>query len=117
MSGKGGRRKTTWGNSWNHGETKVIRVPAALSGQIMEYARAIDSGLVPHLDQEQLQKAILLVIDQFVQERSQQFHPNQYSRTASTHTRRWDELRKFRNLVATKPEKLLPSPTAPMVTR
>ncbi|MFB2770359.1 hypothetical protein ACE1AT_13870 [Pelatocladus sp. BLCC-F211] len=115
MTGKGGRRKTTWGNSWNHGETKVIRVPAALESQIMEYARAIDSGLVPSCDQEQLQKAILLVIDKFVQERSQQFHPNQYSRTASTHTRRWDELRKFRNAIAQQAPNI--RQVAPNITR
>jgi hypothetical protein len=99
MVGKGGRKKSTWGNSWQHGATKVIRIPAALENEILEYARALDSGQVA-IDTEQLQKAILLSIDSFVETRALNFHPNQYSRKASTHTRRWDELRKFRQMVA-----------------
>lgn len=99
MAGKGGRKKTTWSNSWNHGETKVIRIPAALEKAILAYARALDSGKVPP-GASQLQGEILLAIDQFVADRLANFHPNQYGRTASTHTRRWDELRRFRDLVA-----------------
>ncbi len=99
MTGKGGRRDTTWNSQWNHGNTKHIRVPAALEEQIIEFARALDSGDVP-LDREVLQKAVLLLIDQFVERRIEEFHPNQYQRTSSTTSRRWDELRRFRNVVA-----------------
>ena len=99
MAGKGGRRGTTWNSQWNHGNTKHIRVPAALEEQIIEFARALDSGLV-HLDSKQLDKTVLLLIDQFVEQRVGEFHPNQHSRTASTNSRRWDELRRFRSAMA-----------------
>ncbi|MHC5822105.1 MAG: hypothetical protein ACYT04_41145 [Nostoc sp.] len=99
MTGKGGRRGTTWNSQWNHGNTKHIRVPAALVSQIIEFARALDSGVV-HLDSEQLHKTVLLWIDQFVEQRIAEFHPNQHTRIASTNSRRWDELRRFRNVVA-----------------
>lgn len=100
MVGKGGRRGTTWQAQWNHGKTKHIRVPAALEQQIIEFARALDSGQVP-VDREILQPYVLLLIDQFVESRIAKFHPNQYSRTPSTTTRRWDELRRFRDAIAT----------------
>lgn len=44
MPGKGGRRSTTWSSTWNHGETKTIRVPIALSQAILDLARAVDEG-------------------------------------------------------------------------
>ncbi|MBR8832707.1 MAG: hypothetical protein DSM106950_01350 [Stigonema ocellatum SAG 48.90 = DSM 106950] len=100
MSGPGGRKKTSWKSEWHHGKTKIVRVPEALVEQIIEYARALDAGLVPHISHEQLQKATLLAIDQFVEERLEQFHPNQYKRSGNTETRRWDELRKFRQHIA-----------------
>lgn len=100
MAGKGGRRATTWNAKWNHGTTKHIRVPAALESQIMEYARALDCGQRVPIDSVQLQTETLLAIDQFVENRLRNFHPNQYSRVPGTHTRRWDELRKFRDAVA-----------------
>ncbi|AVH73826.1 hypothetical protein NLP_5528 [Nostoc sp. 'Lobaria pulmonaria (5183) cyanobiont'] len=94
MVGKGGRRGTTWKNHWNHGKTKHIRVPAALEQQIIEFARALDSGQVT------LDSQVLLLIDSFVESRIAEFHPNQYSCTGSTTSRRWDELRRFRDAVA-----------------
>ncbi|WP_445626628.1 hypothetical protein [Nostoc sp. DSM 114167] len=94
MAGKGGRRSTTWQAQWNHGKTKHIRVPAALEQQIIEFARALDSGQVA------LDSQVLLLIDSFVESRIAQFHPNQYSSTGSTTTRRWDELRRFRSAIA-----------------
>lgn len=99
MGKKGGRRGTTWGDGWNHGGTEVIRIPAALKHQIMEYARALDCGQVP-VDSGQLQTAILLAIDQFVETRLANYHPNQYAKVGKADSRRWDELRKFRHTVA-----------------
>ena len=89
-----GQNSTSFSPAWNHGKTQTIRVPVVLAQQILEYAYAIDSGLV--MDQ----LLILRVIDSFVEERITKFHPNQYSRTGSTTSRRWDELRRFRNAVA-----------------
>ncbi|MBN3905123.1 MAG: hypothetical protein HWQ35_00595 [Nostoc sp. NMS1] len=89
-----GKNNTSWQPAWNNGKTRTIRVPVALAEQILEYAYAIDSGLV--MDQQM----ILRVIDSFVESRIAQFHPNQYSRTGSTTSRRWDELRRFRDTVA-----------------
>ena len=47
MATKGGRRKTTWnsGSQWKSGATKTIRIPIALSTEIMEYARRLDEGV------------------------------------------------------------------------
>ena len=118
MSGKGGRRSTTWKNNWKHGKTKPIRVPSVLANQIMEYAVALDSGNAHHVSQEELQKTFLLAIDTFVQQRLEKFHPNQYACTGSTNTRRWDELRKFRNSIAQEPNKILTpnfNPLAPSI--
>src|SRR5204863_8801135 len=83
-----GKNHTSWQPAWNNGKTKTIRVPVALAEQILEYAYAIDSGLV--MDQQM----ILRVIDSFVESRIAKFHPNQYSRAGSTTSRRWDELRR-----------------------
>ncbi|WP_193196407.1 hypothetical protein [Nostoc sp. MG11] len=92
-----GQNSTSFTPAWNHGKTQTIRVPITLAAKILEYARAIDSGL--ELDQQ----LILRAIDQFVEMRIAEFHPNQYSRTGSTNSRRWDELRKFRDVVAHGP--------------
>jgi len=37
-----GRNNTTWTPAWNHGKTQVIRVPAALIPEILDYARWLD---------------------------------------------------------------------------
>ncbi|MFN6527372.1 hypothetical protein [Nostoc sp. ChiSLP03a] len=91
---KPGKNRTSWQPAWNHGKTQSIRVPIALAEQILEYAYAVDSG---HVMDQQL---ILRAIDSFVEERIAEFHPNQYSRTGSTTSRRWDELRRFRSAIA-----------------
>lgn len=91
---KPGKNRTSWQPAWNHGKTQSIRVPVALAEQILECAYAIDSGLV--MDQI----LILRAIDSFVESRIAEFHPNQYSRTGSTTSRRWDELHRFRDAVA-----------------
>jgi hypothetical protein len=100
MTRRGGRRGTTWKNHWNHGQTQNIRVPITLAPTILEYAKAIDCGMLARLSQQQYQQIILLAIDQFVEKRKAEFHPNQYSRTSSTTSRRWDELRRFRSAIA-----------------
>ncbi|MDZ8067768.1 MAG: hypothetical protein RMY64_19450 [Nostoc sp. DedQUE08] len=91
---KPGKNRTSWQPAWNHGKTQSIRVPVALAEEILEYAYAIDSGLV--MDRQM----ILRAIDSFVENRIAEFHPNQHSRTGSTNSRRWDELRKFRTAIA-----------------
>ncbi|WP_334876658.1 hypothetical protein [Nostoc sp.] len=91
---KPGKNRTSWQPAWNYGKTQSIRVPVALAEQILEYAYAADSGLV--MDQI----LILRVIDSFVESRIREFHPNQYSHTGSTTSRRWDELRRFRSAIA-----------------
>ena len=90
-----GKNNTSWQPAWNNGKTRTIRVPVVLAEQILEYAYAVDSGLV--VDQQM----ILRLIDSFVESRIAEFHPNQYSRhSGSTTTRRWDELRRFRTAIA-----------------
>ncbi len=42
---RGGYRKGAGGKSkWNHGKTKVIRVPEVLADKIVEYAKKLDEG-------------------------------------------------------------------------
>ncbi|MEH1772447.1 MAG: hypothetical protein V7K64_01755 [Nostoc sp.] len=89
-----GKNTTSWQPAWNNGKTRTIRVPVVLAEQILEYAYAVDSGLV--MDQQM----ILRAIDSFVENRIAEFHPNQYSNTGSTTSRRWDELRRFRSAIA-----------------
>ncbi|MDZ7953343.1 hypothetical protein [Nostoc sp. DedQUE09] len=103
---KPGKNRTSWQPAWNHGKTQSIRVPVALAEQILEYAYAIDSGLI--MDQQM----ILRAIDSFVESRISKFHPNQYSHTGSTTSRRWDELRRFRSAIANhaRSESTLQSP-------
>ncbi|MFN6456598.1 MAG: hypothetical protein RM022_031020 [Nostoc sp. EfeVER01] len=104
---KHGLNRTSWQPAWNHGKTQSIRVPVALAEQILEYAYAVDSG---HVMDKHL---ILRAIDSFVESRIAEFHPNQYSHTGSTTTRRWDELRRFRTAIASghaRSESTLQSP-------
>lgn len=103
---KGGHTSGTWGSgsSWRSGTTKTIRVPVALEAQIMEYARAVDSGIgVSHVNTGDL---ILKVIDRYIEYKRQNYHPNQNSKKLDTSTRAWDELRKFQKLVQENPQAL-----------
>ena len=100
-----GQNSTSWQSTWNHGKTQTIRVPIALASQILSYAKALDQGLI-YLDEAQCQQTILKAIDQFVEMRLSNFHPNQYACIPSTNTRRWDELRRLRNLIAQEPSKI-----------
>jgi hypothetical protein len=102
---KGGRRSSTWENissKWNSGSTQTIRVPAALVSQILEYARWLDqhnkSSLAQGTQGDFSCDVILQAIDKYIEWRRDRQHPNQYS--TNTNARTWDELRKFRAMVA-----------------
>ena len=41
---RGGRRSTTWDSTWNLGKTKTIRIPIAISQELIQIARRIDEG-------------------------------------------------------------------------
>jgi hypothetical protein len=102
---KGGRTSTTWtGSSWRHGETRTIRVPAALADEIMSYARALDSGNA--VSQGNTQENILSAIANYILWRGGSRHPNQHGKTVDVSARTWDELRKFAKLVEEQPELL-----------
>jgi hypothetical protein len=104
---KGGHTTGTWGSgsTWQSGPTKTIRVPIALSDEIMEYARAVDSKLINDfghnipLTEDFLQEFTLGVIERYIEYKRQNYHPNQNSRELDTSTRAWDELRKLRRLI------------------
>jgi hypothetical protein len=103
---KGGHTTGTWGSgsSWQSGSTKTIRVPIALEAQIMEYARAIDSGIgVSHVNTGDL---ILKAIDSYTKIRRKGYRPNQYSKKPDITSRTWDELRKFQRMVQESPTAL-----------
>lgn len=40
----GGRTRGTWDSKWRLGKTRLIRVPLAISEEILEIARSLDSG-------------------------------------------------------------------------
>lgn len=45
---KGGRRSTTWESPWKIGTvTKVIRVPEAISDEVLRLAKALHEGELP----------------------------------------------------------------------
>jgi hypothetical protein len=83
-----GRTSASWpmGSSWNHGETKTIRVPIVLEQQIMDYARMLDSG--EDLVQENVYKFLKI-------------KRRQYSRAIAhddemTNSVRWEVFNEFR---------------------
>jgi len=104
---KGGHTRGTWesGSTWASGPTQTIRVPIALAAQIMEYARAIDSGVdVSHVNTTA--EIILKAIDSYSEFRQQHHQPNQHSQKPKISSRTWDELRRFRHLVQDNPQVL-----------
>lgn len=42
----GGRTRGTWDAKWHLGKTKAIRIPEAISNDLLELARLIDQGKV-----------------------------------------------------------------------
>lgn len=45
---RGGKRIGAGGKfKWNHGKTKVVRVPESIAEKVLEYARAIDLSPLP----------------------------------------------------------------------
>jgi hypothetical protein len=97
---KGGRTGTTWeaGSTWRSGKTKMIRIPIALAPKILEYAKALDRCIfLPPGNGDILNKLIVLqAIDEYIEWKRQNYHPNQNSKALDINTRAWDELRKFR---------------------
>jgi hypothetical protein len=85
---KGGRRSTTWGNSWKHGKTTVIRVPEALADEIIEYARQLDEGDCV------LQGNIGELLDEFIELKRQQKIDSKRGEL-SRDTRSWDMFNQF----------------------
>ncbi|ALF52956.1 hypothetical protein ACX27_14790 [Nostoc piscinale CENA21] len=109
MSEHGGRRTTTWeiSSSWKHGKTKTVRIPIALEAQIMDYARRLDAGdSLLHGNSADEREVILSAIARYIGYKNTHYHANQHSKTLDISTRAWDELRRFRGMVAQEPEKL-----------
>lgn len=94
----GGINNTSWQPAWNHGKTQTIRVPIALAPKILDYARALDTHvLLPdNVGDIVNQLLILQAIDNYIEWKRENYHPNQNSRELDINTRSWDELRKFR---------------------
>jgi hypothetical protein len=44
---RGGKRSTTWESPWRNGRTKLVRVPEALTQEILAYALQLDKGEAP----------------------------------------------------------------------
>ncbi|MEH2070543.1 MAG: hypothetical protein V7K47_20680, partial [Nostoc sp.] len=76
----------------------------ALEAQIMEYARAVDSGIgVSHVNTGDL---LLKAIDSYAKIRRKGYRPNQHSKKPDITSRAWDELRKFQKLLQENPAAL-----------
>jgi hypothetical protein len=105
MNKKGGRTSTTWAGGWNMGETTTVRIPKALKGELMAYARARDAGEC--LLQGNNSDVVLSAIAAYKKIRSTSIHPNQFSKgNMNINTRAWDELRRFAKLVEEQPHLL-----------
>jgi hypothetical protein len=103
---KGGYRGTTWGSSWKHGKTIVIRVPEILVDDIMNYARQLDDGENNCLVTGNAADEILKAIDSYIKIRQESYRPNQHSQKPNITSRAWDELRKFQKLLQENPQAL-----------
>jgi predicted alpha/beta-fold hydrolase len=103
-----GTNDTTWQPTWNNGKTRTIRVPVSLAEDILDYARALDQQNFTTI----YRQVILQALNQYVEYKRQNYHPNQYSREVNTNTRAWDEFRKFMALIETEAqlEQLFSSP-------
>lgn len=89
-----GSNETTWQPAWNNGKTKTIRVPVLLADKILEYARLTDSSPGAYE-----QAIILQALENYIEWKRQNYHPNQHSKSVNTSTRAWDEFRKFRKMI------------------
>lgn len=112
MNDKGGRTSTTWqqGSSWKTDggkKMKTIRVPEAIADEVMRCAREIDAGIaVSRGNPANEQEIILSAIAKYIGYKNTHYHANQHSKTLDISTRAWDELRRFRGIVAQQPQKL-----------
>ncbi|MDZ8052968.1 MAG: hypothetical protein RMX68_005840 [Aulosira sp. ZfuVER01] len=109
MSSKGGRRTTTWGNSWKHGKTTVIRVPEVLELPITEYARQLDAGNCLVTDNAAI---VLDAIDRYITWRKENYRATPQSKEPDINSRTWDELRKLQKLLQENPQALGLAPGA-----
>lgn len=106
-----GRTETTWesGSTWNSGETTTIRVPIALKGQILDYARVVDSKLITNeSDKIPYQHGdFLQIIDRYIAWRIKNYRATKKSFKPDITARAWDELRKLQKLIQESPELLI----------
>ena len=98
-----GRTRTTWAaaSTWRTGKTQTIRVPVALAGEIMEYARQLDLDTAVSHDNEA--KIILQAIDKYIAWRRQNYRATPSAKEPDFMARTWDELRKFQKFVENSP--------------
>jgi hypothetical protein len=89
MTSRGGRRSTTWEQVWQHGKTKVIRVPEELADQVLQYARRLDQR--DCLLQGNEEEIILSAIAAYIEFRKAHRHANQHNqgRELDTNIRTW----------------------------
>ncbi len=87
----GGRTKTTFKETWNHGQTISIRVPRNLKTQVLKLARQLDKGekLIVYSKINKCQ--LLNILDDFIELKRSQYGQNgsQKGRFSPT-TRGWD---------------------------
>lgn len=84
-----------WGrkSAWQNLPTELIRVPANLIDEILEYAHSLDTDV---LDSVQKQ-AILNALDRFIEQERLNYGKNNAQKTSfSTNTARWHYLNKFK---------------------
>ena len=87
----GGRTKTTFKDTWNHGKTVSIRVPEKLKLQVLELAKQLDKGekLVDYSRINKLQ--LLKILDDFIESKRNQYGKNNAQKKEfSRNTRGWD---------------------------
>lgn len=87
----GGRTKTTFRETWNHGKTVSVRVPEKLKLQVLELARQLDNGEKLIAYSRINKRQLLKILDDFIKSKRNQYGQNGSQKSRfSQKTRGWD---------------------------
>ena len=87
----GGRTKTTFRETWNHGKTVSVRVPEKLKLQVLELARQLDNGEKLIVYSRINKRQLLKILDGFIKSKRNQYGKNNaQTKEFSRNTRGWD---------------------------
>ncbi|MEH2331561.1 hypothetical protein [Nostoc sp.] len=100
-------RGIPWQSGWNSGKTTAIRVPITLKGDILAYARSVDSKLINDQNHNIPDSGDFLeIIDLYIAWRTKNYRSTKFFAKPDITARTWDELRKLQDLLRKSPEVL-----------